>query len=218
MEPRFSGDVFVAYRQIYVESSSGFGCGLHAAFAGQNTGLCGAAEPGFLYLATGLHTGRVGFTVELHDTEPALDDSWEEAVEVSFRPASSRTDLTEWAGTAAYPLDLAETDYRVRYCATGMQAGHDLDTSPDDESVVDRCLLQFWPGPPGPDVLLKQTSTTAAHRRDFARGLPPAPAPAEREREQPRAEDLMRMPGGLSSTERLSSSMPGANAAGPDRP
>ncbi|MGW0916873.1 hypothetical protein ACWD1Z_34955 [Streptomyces sp. NPDC002784] len=58
--------------------------------------LCGAANPGHLFLTTGLHTGRVGLTVEVHEAEPSLDERWEEIVEVSFRPGSSQTAVVPW--------------------------------------------------------------------------------------------------------------------------
>ncbi|MGH9128851.1 MAG: hypothetical protein ACRDY2_07775 [Acidimicrobiales bacterium] len=46
---------------------------------GRGTGLCRAGQrplraavPGALFLSTGLHTGQVGFTVELHDERPEV--------------------------------------------------------------------------------------------------------------------------------------------------
>ena len=51
----------------------------------RSTGFCGAGVRGFLRLVTGLHTGYVRFTAELHPVAPPLGDDWEEAVEVSFR-------------------------------------------------------------------------------------------------------------------------------------
>ncbi|MGI5380410.1 hypothetical protein ACQEV2_40505 [Streptomyces sp. CA-251387] len=111
-----AGEVHVHYGQIYVESDpDSFGPDLTQAFAGQSAGLCGAAIPGALWLHTGLHTGNVGFTVEVHDHAPPLDPAWEDVVEVSFRPASTRSALVQWAGEASQELDLEETDYRVRY-------------------------------------------------------------------------------------------------------
>ena len=81
------GEVHVHYGQIYVESDpDSFGPDLAEAFAGQTAGLCGAAIPGTLWLSTGLHTGNVGFTVEVHGQPPPLDAVWEDVVEVSFRP------------------------------------------------------------------------------------------------------------------------------------
>ncbi|MEU9663762.1 hypothetical protein [Streptomyces chartreusis] len=93
------GEVHVHYGQIYVESDpDSFGPGLAEAFAGQSAGLCGAAIPGALWLSTGLHTGSVGFCVEVHDQAPPLDAAWDDVVEVSFRPVSSRSALVQWGG------------------------------------------------------------------------------------------------------------------------
>ena len=147
------GEVHVHYGQIYVESDpENHGPGLAEAFAGQTAGLCGAATPGALWLNTGLHTGDVGFTVEVCDQAPPLDPVWEDVVEVSFRPASARSALVQWAGEDSWDLDLEETDYRVRYCARGMDRASEEDTRLGDEPQLDRYLLQFWPAPPEPAV------------------------------------------------------------------
>jgi len=65
------------------------------------------------------------------------------------------------------------TDYRVRYCGRG------LDHTPDDELAVldggepfDHYLLQFWPAPPGEDLIVR-TSQNAAYWHDVARRRPP---------------------------------------------
>ncbi len=50
---------------------------------------------GTLWLTTGLHTGNVGFTVEVHDRAPPLDSQWEDVVEVSFHPASGSSALVQ---------------------------------------------------------------------------------------------------------------------------
>ncbi|MGY0065315.1 hypothetical protein ACWZEH_00325 [Streptomyces sp. QTS137] len=182
------GEVHVHYGQIYVESDpDSFGPGLAEAFAGQNAGLCGAATPGALWLSTGLHTGSVGFAVEVHDQAPSLDPAWEDAVEVSFHPASAGSALVQWAGEASWELDLEETDYRVRYCAKGMDEARRQDTRLDEEPQADCYLLQFWPAPPAPDRVLKQTSAIAAYWHDYARRQPPPPTPAERAEAERRA-------------------------------
>ncbi|MFF9063608.1 hypothetical protein ACF09K_33735 [Streptomyces sp. NPDC014882] len=176
-----TGEVHVHYGQIYVESDpAGTTPGLPEAFAGQNGGLCGAAVPGALWLHTGLHTGDVGFVVEVHDTPPALDPAWEDVVEVSFRPVSERTSLVQWAGEAAWDLDLPRTDYRVRYCARGMDRGRERDTRVRGEPQADSYLLQFWPAPPRPDRVVRQTSQNAAYWHRYARDLPPPPTPEQR--------------------------------------
>ncbi|MFC9686560.1 hypothetical protein, partial [Streptomyces sp. NPDC056948] len=182
------GEVHVHYGQIYVESDpDGYGSGLAEAFAGQSGGLCGAASPGFLWLNTGLHTGDVGFTVEVREEAPPLDPVWEDVVEVSFRPVSRDTALVQWAGEASWLLGLEETDYRVRYCAQGMDRAGERDTRLDDEPQLDRYLLQFWPAPPEPGRVLKQTSLSAAYWHRYARELPPPPTPAERAEAERRA-------------------------------
>ncbi|MFH9060467.1 hypothetical protein ACH4GM_04465 [Streptomyces coeruleorubidus] len=175
------GEVHVHYGQIYVETDpDDFGPGLSEAFAGQRAGLCGAATPGALWLNTGLHTGDVGFTVEVHEQAPPLDPAWEDVVEVSFRPVSADSALVEWGGGASWQLGLEETDYRVRYCATGMDRASERDIRLDGEPPLDCYLLQFWPAPPEPDRVLKQTSQAAAYWHRYARELPPPPTPAER--------------------------------------
>jgi hypothetical protein len=182
------GEVHVHYGQIYVESDpDSFGPGLAEAFAGQSAGLCGAATPGALWLNTGLHTGDVGFTVEVHDTAPSLDPLWEDVVEVSFRPASADSALVQWAGEDSWPLGLEETDYRVRYCASGMDRASEKDTRLDGGPPLDRYLLQFWPAPPERDRVLRRTSRSAAFWHDYARKLPPPPTPAERAEAERRA-------------------------------
>ncbi|MER5773743.1 hypothetical protein ABT144_05485 [Streptomyces sp. NPDC002039] len=188
-----TGEVYVHYSQIYVESVPDSAIpSLSEAFAGQSGGLCGAAVPGVLWLITGLHTGNIGFVVEVHDEDPPLDPVWEDVVEVSFHPVSERTRLVQWAGEAGWDLNLARTDYRVRYCAHGMDEGRKLDTRGSGDPQADSYLLQFWPAPPRADRVVRQTSQNAAYWHRHARELPPPPSPeqrAETERLARRAEE-----------------------------
>lgn len=134
-----------------------------APWRGQVNGLCGAGAGGWLELTTGLHTGQVRFTVELHTTEPPLGDDWEEAVEVPFR--NQVEDM--WLGglmSDGYPITLPPGEYRVRYCARGMEEGRQQDTTTGD-SVVDAeaYCLQFWQAPAEPDRIVRQTTGIAAY-------------------------------------------------------
>ncbi|WP_328634876.1 hypothetical protein [Streptomyces sp. NBC_00356] len=167
-----TGEVHVSYGQIYVVSEHEDQPDLDETFAGQASGLCGAAVPGFLWLVTGLHTGDVGFTVEVHDREPPVDPVWEDIVEVSFRPLSGDSCLQQWAGERDWLLGLEETDYRVRYSGRGMDRGHELDTRVEGD-VADHYLLQFWPATPQPDGIVRQTSQIAAYWHGVARETPP---------------------------------------------
>ncbi|MFI6515509.1 hypothetical protein ACIBF1_08125 [Spirillospora sp. NPDC050679] len=180
MRKPVDGEVHVHYGQLYVMSRLGDAVDLNDAFAGQTAGLCGAAAPGFLWLATGLHTGDVGFTVEVHEHAPEVAPVWEDVVEVSFHPQTSRTFLALWSGRDTWDLDLAQTDYRVRYCAQGMDEGRALDTRMDGQPQADRYLLQFWPAPPEPDQVVRHRSQAAAYWHRFARELPPPPPAVER--------------------------------------
>ncbi|MBC9730966.1 hypothetical protein [Streptomyces sp. TRM68367] len=177
MRTLFSGEARVAYGQIYVCSDDGHS--LEDSFAGQRAGLCGGAVPGDLFLLTGMHTGSVPFTVELHETEPPLDaDVWEDIVEVSFRPVSDEIELVEW-DSGRYPLPLSETSYRVRYHCRGMDEAHNAVRNAG-EPVLDEYLLRFWPSPPAPDRVVKETSQAATYWHEFARKQPPGPTPEER--------------------------------------
>jgi hypothetical protein len=149
-------------RQIYVESDPDSARpDLAKAFAYQIGGLCGAAVPGVIVLSTGLYAGDVGFVVEVHDAAPVLDPVWDDVMEVSFRPESERTSLVQGDGEAAWDLGLTRTDYRVRYCARGMDEGRELSTRVAGEARADSYLLQFWPAPPRPDEVIRHTSRMA---------------------------------------------------------
>jgi hypothetical protein len=165
-----SGEVPVSYSQIYVGSEINQFADMEECFAGQENGLCGGAVRGRLFLVTGMHTGVVALTVELHDAAPPVDDGWEDVVEVSFRPEGMAT-LLCWGGAAAWPLDLDQADYRVRYCSEGRdQAAAAFSTNSEPE--IDSYLLQFWPHPPQPDRIVRETSASAMFWHLFARQRP----------------------------------------------
>ncbi|SCG56191.1 hypothetical protein [Micromonospora zamorensis] len=204
MRVLFDGKAPVAYGQIYVTSRE-LPDDMAGSFAGQANGLCGGGQPGTLFLMTGTHSGQVQFTVELHDVEPPVAaEEWEEVVEVSFEPRAAVADLVPWGdgSLAKLPLTSDGQDtsrlpvYRVRYCAMGMDEGHDPfgghdpdELAEDDYTYMDqrpdRYLLCFWPedatgGDPGDgvtraDAILRQTSGGAAYWHAWARALPPPP-------------------------------------------
>jgi hypothetical protein len=169
MKVLVSDEVHVDYGQIFVESGED-DCDLHDAFAGQEgVGLCGGGQEGMLLLLTGLRIGGVDFTAELHDSRPELDETWEEIVEVPFRPVSEETRLRQWNAKNWWELELEERDYRVRYSAIGMDDGRSKNVREDDEPPTDdRYLLQIWPAEPEPARLLKQTGGAAAYWHAFA--------------------------------------------------
>jgi hypothetical protein len=176
----FSGELWLSYAQMYVETdefadlNADEDADLAAAFAGQRNGLCGAVVPGRLWLITGLHTGTVPLTVQVHDEGvPPVEDGWEEVVEVSFTPAGMPVRLLGCMGDFAAQFVLGPgVSYRVRYCGSGLDAGRAADTRGEDEPVIDRYLLQFWPAPPAPDVVVRCSSEIAVYWHGYARDLP----------------------------------------------
>ena len=193
MRTVMSGRASVSYGQIYVESSED-SSDLHECFAGQRNGLCGAAVAGKLFLITGLHTGDVGFTVEVHDGMPPVEDSAEDVVEASYRPIGDAA-LVTWASMGGWwELELEPgVDYRVRYSGWGMDAGHHAGPPMDDEPLVDRYLLQFWPARPAPDRVVKETSKSAAYWHKFAREQPTPAQFAEMKLEKARQAEEQRL-------------------------
>lgn len=171
MKRLFAGNVGVHYSAMYFQGAVAEMPDGDAYFEGQVNGLCGARMRTLLLLRTGLHTGSVSLTVEFWDKEPPLEDSWEEAVEVSFVVNDPEwTGILEWGGAGWYPIDLRWGRYRVRYCARNMDAGRRKDTlSSDTEDPIDDYSLSFWFAPAGaPDRVLRQTSQTAANWHQWA--------------------------------------------------
>ncbi len=146
-----------------------------AVYAGQENGICGAAVPGLLQLTVGTHTGWVPFRVELHAGAPEIEESWEEIVEVSFRPTGRKVHLLGLDDETPYRLGLPRQDYRVRYSVRGIDEAEHRGEAPD------AYLLQFWPAAPAPDRILRRTSSRAAywHQAHRGRPLPPAEQDAE---------------------------------------
>lgn len=167
----FDGRLHVHYGQAYVFSGSTRGDtgDMEACFRGQSNGLLGAAQDGMLFLITGLHTGQVGFTLEVAESEPPpIDDSWEECVETGYAPEGDDARLVDWDGRVVCQLRLDGPDYRVRYSARGMDAGREADTVMEDEELVDFYRLSFWPSPAAPDCVIKQTSEIARYWHNWA--------------------------------------------------
>jgi hypothetical protein len=120
-------------------------------------------------MVTGLHTGDVPLRIEWHADEPRLDPEWEDVVEASLDVSSPDGMLSSFEDGAV--LVFPQTGWhRARYCATGMDAGKDLDTPDEGELAPDRYLLQLWPAPATPDEIVKESSAIAGYWHSVARG------------------------------------------------
>jgi hypothetical protein len=151
-------------------------------WADESNGLCGAGVGGVLALQTGTHTGWVPFRVELHDVQPAVDESWDEIVEVSFTPLADQMRLVGLGGDV-FEFALPRGTYRVRYSTRAMEEADTVDDPPD------AYLLQFWPGDPVPGRIVKQTSQRAAYWHRARRTLTEQ---EQRDDERAKADELAR--------------------------
>lgn len=179
MTTLFDGEIWVEYGYLFLQAWGDEQPGLDEARGGQSNGLCGAASPGAVSLVTSMTLGHVPLRVELHDVAPEVADEWEDVVEASLVTATSNLVLTSAQDVVHLPPLPGAGAYRVRYCATHMDAGHDLSREAGGP-VVDHYLLELWPAPPGPDAVVRRTSRVAAYWHDVAASTPPPPTPQER--------------------------------------
>ncbi|WP_460782072.1 hypothetical protein [Nonomuraea fastidiosa] len=123
-------------------------------------------DEGGAFLITGLHTGKVGFTVTVTDHDPGPDtEGYEDIVEVSLESEAGRLSLHEWGGENVHELPALPAGpgwYRLRYHAKNMDEAAETDTS---DEVIDRYLLQIWPQDESEPRVVKSTSKQLAHWR-----------------------------------------------------
>ncbi len=163
----YSGKLNIEYGQFYIDlpepdDDDDF-LDPEEAFSDQANGVCGAAQAGKIFFVTGIQNGVIAIDVELHSSEPPLDQSYEDIVEVSFERGKSPVSLCEWACEETYQLNLEQGVYRVRYHILGMDK--DYDEEDDWEAPVSgqRYLVQIWNAPAQKDAIVKQTSENAAY-------------------------------------------------------
>lgn len=155
---------------------------------------------------------------------PSVEYSAEEVVEASYRPIGEAALVTLEGSGGPWPLELEpQVDYRVRYSAWNMDAGHQAGPPMDDEPLVDRYLLQFWPARPAPDRVVKETSKKAAYWHKFAREQPTPAQFAELKAERARQAEERRLAeyaaawGGALPSERMKGAPYGRELSAVDR-
>jgi hypothetical protein len=165
----FDGMVWTSYSQLWLVSTGAEMSEVAETFVGQSNGLCGGAVSGCAFLVTGTHTGRIPVRVQILDKAPSLG-GWEEIVETTFTPSDASTGLFGWDGDASVTFNLPNTSYRLRWSASGMDAGKAQDLATDDFPAPDRYEISLWPAAPAPDSILRRTSDVAAgwHDHGFA--------------------------------------------------
>ncbi|MFF0205786.1 hypothetical protein [Streptomyces sp. NPDC005017] len=144
--------VFVQYHLFQVMDPDGpMAGGLDAA----HTGLVSASD-GAIEVHTGIHTGDVQVTAELHTHQPEPASGWDEIAEISCHSPSGEILV---APLMDDPVDLPSLashgpgSYRLRVHARGRDRAIDL--APDE--VVEYYLIQSWPAPLQDTLLVKAT-------------------------------------------------------------
>lgn len=121
-------------------------------------GLFGGAIPGGAVIKVGIHTGKVPITVELAETAPPLDESWEEIVEAPCVITGSPVYLHPCIDTISAELPhLPEGVYRARFCAVRFG----MNEKNLGEDCGEHYALFLWLDDPRPDEIVKQTSSQA---------------------------------------------------------
>lgn len=128
------------------------------------TGLV-SASGGIIEVSTGIHTGDVRVTVELHLQRPEPGTGWEEIAEISCTSSSGELLVTSFMDESADLPSLAVQGagtYRLRVHARGRDRAVDH-TVIDD--VVEFYLIQSWPAAHQDAVLAKATDGYGAQVR-----------------------------------------------------
>jgi hypothetical protein len=165
------GPIDTSYGQMYFASGDyvGYDC-YNTAFTGQANGLCGGAVAGGLFLKIGVHSGLVPISVEVHETPPPVDQSWDEIVEASCSIVESPAYLCGWGGESWVEVPLAEGTYRTRFCAKAF-GETDVDGFSVNLDSGECYLLILWPDTARPDEVVKQTSVWAKQRHEKTQGV-----------------------------------------------
>jgi hypothetical protein len=161
------GPIQTSFGQIYLASGDYVGEDCYeTAFEGQSNGLCGAAVAGGLFLKVGIHTGPVSISLEVHETAPPVDLSWDEIVEAPCTIVESPAYLYGWGGESALEVPMEEGEYRARFCAKAY-GETDVDGVSVNENSGERYFLVLWPEAARPDQIVKQTSAWAVQLHDI---------------------------------------------------
>jgi hypothetical protein len=165
------GPIDTSYGQMYFRSGDYDGADCYkTAFAGQANGLCGGAVAGGLFLKIGIHSGFVPISVEVHESAPPIDHSWDEIVEATCTIVATPAYLCGWGGESWVEIPVEEGVYRARFCAKAF-GETDVDGLSVNKDAGECYLLILWPDTARPDEVVKQTSVWAKQLHEKSQGV-----------------------------------------------
>lgn len=151
----FAGELTADYQQVELHP----GDGGHVSGMG-DIGLANGEFGDLAILTTARQYGSIRLTVQVLNEEPALDPSWDAAVEFSPHTGES-VSVTGWAGAGIIPVPLpSAVDVRVRYAVLDGQITQDQATAAaaGDGAGPERYLVQMWPGMQAPPRVVVSSS------------------------------------------------------------
>lgn len=125
-------------------------------------------------MVTALHTGHIGFRIEVWDDEPTIEDVWDEVVEVSYTAGPDTCTLAafEWQQELHACELVPDRGYRVRFSGRNVEEAQRADSIGHEDPPIDQYLLQFWPdGVPRDDAVVRETTDWARYWHRVAQGI-----------------------------------------------
>lgn len=164
----FSGNINIEYGQFYIDvpefdDDEDDSLEPEVAFEGQQNGLCGASQEGKLFFVAGIQNGVIEIKINLHSSEPEIDQSYDEIVQVPFRRLSKEVSLCEWGCEETYPLEIPKGSYQVRYSIVGMDKDYSDDSDWEAPIKGQKYIVQIWPSEVESENIVKYTSESAAY-------------------------------------------------------
>jgi len=160
----YSGPLGIGYGQFYIDyldEDKGTPL-LDEAMENQTNGLCGEVDHGELVFIAGIQVGIIHLEVHMYDIEPALDESFQDIVDVSTQ-FSKPPILCEWAHDDTHELKIPNGTYRIRYCINGLDIDPDCYDEDDQPFKHQKYLIQIWPSPLAPDQIIKNETETGLY-------------------------------------------------------
>jgi hypothetical protein len=175
MRKLYSGPVFLHYHWIWLGYADHEWQGNEVYFRDQSNGICGSAFPNYATFTLGLHTGYVPVDFNLHESEPTIDDKWDEVVESPLTVTEiGQFWLSDFNGNQyGEEFDLRCGSYRLRVCGANYGLLEERFESEEAKALAqdkERYEITLWPAAKKPDQVIRCKSASAAYWHSVAQG------------------------------------------------